>query len=158
MSHMRIRLRGDDGFVAGSDALIFGVLVFVCGTLLVTNLWSVIDSKIAAENAAMEAARAYVEARTADEALAAADTAAHDVLDRSRRGDEATVSLSTTDGFRRCSRVAVTVSREVTLLAIPLVGDIGGSMRVTGRHSELVDPYRSGETLRERAGNVDCDG
>jgi phenylalanyl-tRNA synthetase beta chain len=49
------RLGGDGGQVAGIEALPFGVLIFVVGALLITNLWAVIDTKIAVDAAAREA-------------------------------------------------------------------------------------------------------
>lgn len=154
----RCRRRPDDGFVAGTDALLFGVLIFVCGTVLVTNLWAVLDTKVAVEGAALEAARAYVEAADASSAPALARSAARRVLADHGRGEGATVGLSAIDGFARCSRVIVTVERDVALLEIPLLGQVGGTIRVRARHSELVDPYRSAADLPERERLSACDG
>ncbi len=44
----------------------FGVLIFVVGALLVTNAWGVVDAEIAADAAAREAVRTYVEAPDGD--------------------------------------------------------------------------------------------
>ena len=40
--------RGEDGQVGGIEALVFGLLVLVLGTLVVANAWGVIDAKVAA--------------------------------------------------------------------------------------------------------------
>src|SRR5690606_2186473 len=44
--------RGERGQVAGIEALPFGLLIFVAGTLLVVNIWGVVDTKFAADTAA----------------------------------------------------------------------------------------------------------
>ena len=42
---MRQRASGEAGQVGGFEALPFGVLIFVVGVLLITNVWAVIDAK-----------------------------------------------------------------------------------------------------------------
>ena len=56
------RLTGDAGQVGGIEVLPFGVLIFVVGTLLITNAWGVVDAEVAADAAAHQAVRTYVEA------------------------------------------------------------------------------------------------
>ena len=70
------RLAGDGGQVAGIEALPFGVLIFVVGALLVSNLWAVVDAKIVVDAAAREAVRAYVEAPDATTGAAGRGVAA----------------------------------------------------------------------------------
>ena len=41
------RCAGDAGQVGGIEALPFGLLIFVVGTLLIANAWAVIDAKFA---------------------------------------------------------------------------------------------------------------
>ena len=55
------RCRGDDGFVGGTEGILFGVVVFVFGTLILFNAWAVIDAKMAVSSAARETARTLVE-------------------------------------------------------------------------------------------------
>lgn len=55
------RWRDESGFVGGFEALPFGFLVFVAGTLLLVNAWAVFDSHLAASAAAREAVRSFVE-------------------------------------------------------------------------------------------------
>ena len=50
------------GAIAGIEALSFGMLLFVAGTLFIANIWAVIDAKLAVTSAAREATRAFVEA------------------------------------------------------------------------------------------------
>ncbi|MBO0732079.1 MAG: hypothetical protein J2P57_22655, partial [Acidimicrobiaceae bacterium] len=64
----RPRRDSEEGFAGGAEGLLFGLLIFVAGTLLVANAWSVVETKLAADAAAREAARSYVgapDARTA---------------------------------------------------------------------------------------------
>src|SRR5262249_31189481 len=58
----RSRGRDDRGQIGDIEALPFGILIFVVGTLLVLNVWSVIDAKLATDAAATQAARTFVEA------------------------------------------------------------------------------------------------
>ena len=43
-----IRRRGERGQAGGMEVLPFGLLVFVAGTLLLVNIWGVVDTKFAA--------------------------------------------------------------------------------------------------------------
>lgn len=148
--------RSDSGQVGGVEALPFGLLVFVVGALLIANAWAVIDAKLAVDAAARQATRSYVEARVDDaegspaaerEAVAAgmASLQAH-----GRDPAAATVALTGLEGaggqagFTRCARATFTATYEVPALTIPWIGGFGDGIDVVSRHSELVDPYRSG--------------
>ncbi|HEX9531018.1 MAG TPA: hypothetical protein VF954_07760 [Acidimicrobiales bacterium] len=133
----------DTGQVGGVEALAFGVLIFVLGTLVVANAWGVIDAKMAAAGAAREATRAFVEAPTPDAAGALAEAAAADAIAAQGR-NPARMHLALSGAFARCSRVLATVTYRVPLVAVPLLGGFGPGFTVAARHSELVDPYRSG--------------
>lgn len=142
------RWRSEDGFVGGFEVLPFGFLIFVVGLGLLINAWGVIDAKLATAAAAREAARAFVESGgpTAGDALAEAVEAATAAIDGHKadpgRWDvraEGPVSL------RRCARVTFVVTYDVPTFQLPWVGGFGGSIvAASGRHSEMVDPYRSG--------------
>lgn len=143
---------GDErGQVAGLEGLLFGVLVFVFGTLLVVNGWSVVDAKSAASAAAREATRVYVESGVSADADAQATEAgmqAFEGLGRSR--DRAAVERVA--GSRaRCERVVFEASYVVPLVQVPVLGGAGRGLRVAARHSEVVDPYRSGAGGRAAA-------
>ncbi len=143
------RLRGEAGQVGGIEGVIFGVLVFVLGTMLVVNAWSVVDSKLAATSAAREAARAYVEAPSEEIATTAAPAAAEEAIGGHGR-DPGRVEVELLDGrFARCARVTFEVRYRVPLFAVPLLGQHAAGMTVSARHSEVVDPYRSGVAGRE---------
>ena len=75
-----MRWRGEAGQVGGLEAVVFGVLVFVVGTLIVANAWGVIDAKLAASAAARKRRAAYVEAPAATDAEALARKAADDAM------------------------------------------------------------------------------
>jgi hypothetical protein len=144
-------VRGDGGFVAGGEMIVISMVAMVAGILLMVELWAVLDTRIAVDDAAREAARAYVEAPDHDQALAAARVAAQSVLD-----DRGRVALVTgrlvEQPWSRCARIEVEVRAEVARIVVPGGGGVG-STTVIGRHSELVDPYRSAEGLD---GMADC--
>jgi hypothetical protein len=140
------RARGESGFVGGFEALPFGFLVFVSGTLLLANAWAVIDAHLAATAAATEAVRTFVEA-SGDEpaARAAGERAALDAIEG--QGKSATRSTITWEGAAlvRCQPVTVTVTYRVPTIAVPWLGSFGGGMvRTSAHHTEVVDPWRAG--------------
>lgn len=138
------RGRGDDGFVGGFEGLLFGMLIFVAGTLLVAYAWGVVATKTATGEAARQAARTYVEAPDQAVAAAEADQAAASALaGYGRDPAQAKVDL-VAGGFARCDRITITVSYPAPLFQLPFFGSLGRGLAVTSRHSELVDPYRSG--------------
>ena len=106
----RIDLHDDRGQFAGIEALPFGVLVFVLGSLLLTNAWAVVDAKATVTTAAREGARTYVEAPP-DPGVARhqAVEAARDVIrdhGRDPANTEVAVETGTSSGARRCAAAA----------------------------------------------------
>ena len=132
----------DRGIVAGAEILPAAVVVFVIGSLLLTNLWSVIDAKLRAATAAREAGRAYVE--TSDPTLAptAAHLTAMDVLGPTRAPEAVVAVPEPAPG--RCAPVTVVVTLTVPLLRLPLTGGGLGTTTVTATHTERQEPWRSG--------------
>lgn len=142
----RQKRRRDDeaGFAGGLEGLVFGLLIFVCGTLLVANAWAVVDTKLAADAAARQAARTFVEAPNASAAASGAQQAADDTLAGYGRSPvRATVTLAS-GIFGRCQRITIEVRYRSPAVELPFVGPVGSAEEVTARHSELVDPYRNG--------------
>jgi hypothetical protein len=140
-----VRLRDEDGFVGGFEALPFGLLVFVVGTLLLVNAWGVVDGNLAASAAAREAVRAYVE--TGDAALAE-DAAVEALVGHGKAVGRADLRwLAVTD--ERCRPVTAEVRYRVPAIALPWVGGFGGVITTTATHTELVDPFRSGLATTE---------
>lgn len=134
------RCRGDAGFVGGSESMIFGVLIFVAGTLLLFNAWAVVDAKMAASSAAREAARTYVESDGDPGPAVAAGREAFDATS-GFAPDQLQITI---DGvFARCQRITVTASYTVPAISLPF-GGFGSGFQVTSSHSEIVDPFRSG--------------
>jgi len=134
------------GFVGGFEVLPFGLLVFVAGTLLITNAWAVYDAKVAASAAAREAVRAYVEAdSSADAAQLAREAGLEAIAGHGRDPMRAEIEWAVGPDFRRCALNTVVVHYRVPTLTVPFVGAFGGGVvETSGRHSEIVDPYRSG--------------
>lgn len=143
----RALLADERGQVGGIEAVVFGLLVFVVGTLIVANAWAVVDAKHAVTVAVREAGRAYVEAPDAGTAATAAHRAATSAFaDRGR--DAARLGLTSTgDGFARCARVTFEATYDVPVVVVPWIATTSGGFTVAARHSELVDPYRSGDGL-----------
>ena len=143
----------------GVEALPFGLLVFVVGSLLVVNAWAVVDAKFAVDAAARQATRTYVEAEVDDAGGAggarAVEAAAVDAglaaLGAHGR-DPAGARVALTDleavggqsGFTRCARASFTATYEVPALTLPWIGGFGDGFDVVSSHSELVDPFRDG--------------
>lgn len=146
----------DDGFVAGSDMMFFGVVIMIIATLLMVELWSVLATRAAVDDAARDASRAYVEAPDHDAALIDARAAASASLGVRGSLIDATVDDVALAGqaWQRCARVEVVVRATVPRITLPIVGGVGTTI-VTGRHSEIVDPWRSSESLH---GEAACDG
>mgnify|MGYP000097145081 CR=1 FL=1 len=143
--------RTEHGQVGGVEALVLGALVFVAGVLLIANAWGVVDAKLAASSAAREAARAYVEAPSASAALPAARAAAAEALTGHGRAAARAEVAVVSGAFVRCTRVTFEVRYPVPMLRIPFLGPAGAAFTARARHSEVVDPFRSG-----LAGTASC--
>lgn len=144
---LSVRWRDDRGQMAGIEALPFGVLVFVLGSLLLANVWAVVDAKLATTAAAREGARVYVESADAPEAIeAGTDAARRSITGHGRDADRARITFTHDDDrpFARCTRVRTSVSYRVPALDLPLVGGLGSAITVESTHSEVVDPFRDG--------------
>ncbi|HKE74530.1 MAG TPA: hemolysin family protein [Acidimicrobiales bacterium] len=146
----------DRGQIGGIEALPFGILIFVVGTLLVVNIAAVINAKLATDSAARQAIRDFVEADvpaagSTAEAERRAVAAAREALDAEGLDpDKAEVTLLPLDpvggqeGFSRCARATFEVRYHVPAFTVPWVGGFGDGFDVRSRHSELIDPFRSG--------------
>jgi hypothetical protein len=123
----------------------FGVLVFVVGSLLIANAWAVIDAKLATTSAAREAARSYVESDSATAGVDAATHAAEEAISSyGRDADRLGLDLEQDGRFGRCVRVTFVASYEVPAISLPFGIGFGGPIEVRTRHSEIIDPLRSG--------------
>lgn len=139
---VRRRFTGDDGFVGGSEGVLFGVVVFVLGLLVVFNAWAVIDAKMATGVAARETARTFVES----------DGSPGPAIDAGRAAFAATSGFESSSlvgpeiagEFRRCGRIEVTYRYRVPVISLPGGFGWGSGFEVSATHSELVDPFRSG--------------
>jgi hypothetical protein len=133
----------DGGQVAGVEMLFFGLLVFIVGILVAANAWGVLDAKLVSGDAAREAARAFVQASNQKSAVISATEAAVEAV-RAHGRDPSRLTVDVRGVLERCGRVMVEAHYRTVLVHLPWVGAIGGSFTASSRHSELVDPYRSG--------------
>jgi len=140
-----IELLSEDRGAAGNiEVLPFALLVFVVGSLLITNAWAVIDARMAVSSAAREATRAYTEALSSGVAETSAHKAATETIAGHGR-DPARLRLDiTTAGFGRCDPVTIRAGYEVPAVHLPWVGGYGRGFEVWSTHTERIDPYRSG--------------
>jgi hypothetical protein len=148
----------DEGFVAGLEALAFGIVVFVFGTLMLVNGWAVVDAKFATNGAAREAVRAVVETpggsaltdpQLREIALGAAQAAgaAHGYAPGAV--GIRTLSGSGTLSQTRCAPVRIQASVEVRATTLP--GFVGPRLTtVSSVHEEVIDPFRSGLRAEDR--------
>jgi hypothetical protein len=135
---------------AGAEALAFGVLIFVMGTLMVINAWAVVDAKSAANASAREVSRFVTESvgnvesavLTHQARQVAVRTLEGHGFAESRLGDVTVVPDAA--GFVRCAAVDTTVRLRVPTVRVPLFGGFGGTYDVVGRARERIDPLRSG--------------
>ena len=139
--------RDEAGQVAGIEAVPFGLLVFVVGVLLVSNAWAVIDAKMTVAAAAREATRAYVEAPADSDALSLARAAADEAVRGGGRDPARLRLVPESVGLTRCQRITFAASYPVPAVTVPWVGGYGEGFTANARHSEIVDPYRSGVAL-----------
>ena len=147
---------GERGQVAGIEALPFGLLIFVAGTLLVVNIWGVVDAKFAADAASREATRYVVESARLDRdpstIRAGAQAVATQTLEDHGRRRRPDVRIRPEDArLERCERIQVTVSTRVPAIRLPFFGGFGDGFEIVATHSELIDPTRSGV-----GGQADC--
>lgn len=148
-----------DGLSAGAEALVFGVLVFLIGSIIVLNGWAVLDAKFAVSAAAREATRTIVELGNVSEPAGMAEAVA--VAGETMRGhgkdpdhledpDDFLVTLATNPwaasvgGPLRCAEVTIHVSYPVQGIEMPWINQWQGAITVTGQHTEIIDPLRSG--------------
>lgn len=140
--------QSEAGQVGGIEVLPLALLVFLAGALLVANAWAVVDAKMAASAAAREAARTYAEVPVGmgqDGAWARAALAARDTfVAYEMPQDRVSVQALSAPDPQRCARVVVEAGVTVPFITVPWLGGFGEGFVVRARHSELVDPFRSG--------------
>ena len=141
---LRATKRDESGHVAGIEAIPFGLLTFVVGTLLVANAWAVVDAKMAVSAAAREATRSFVEAAEESLALPGAESAARSAIEGAGR-DPGLLVLTHLEGtFARCETVRFQASYQIPAIRVPWVGGFGDGFTASASHAEVVDPYRTG--------------
>ena len=141
---MTDRLRDERGVVGGADMLVFGFLIFVVGSLLIVNAWTVVDSWLAVSAASREGARVFVEAGP-DEAVARSRTRVLEVMDDYGRGDRASAPHPEYAAFERCALVTVHAQYEMAFIHLPFIGSFGALSTIDATHTERIDPFRSGD-------------
>ncbi len=132
------------GFVGGFEGLVFGLLLFVVGTLFVANAWGVVDTAFAADAAARQAVRTFVEAPDAAAATAESRQAAAVTLAGYGRVPTLARITVVAPSFTRCARVTIDITYPAPLVALPWIGRVGTGESVTSSASELIDPFRTG--------------
>jgi Flp pilus assembly protein TadG len=135
------RESGQAGAEAVAMAIIFGVFII----LLFANIWTVVDTKMRASDAARDIARQLVEspADKITDANAKAILASQPWEARQLVSQPVAAMLEPTLPAVRCSRVVVAVNVRVRAIIFPFAKNWAPGFNVGSRHSELVDPFRS---------------
>lgn len=142
---LRQRLRDERGAVGGAEMLPLGFLVFVVGSIMILNAWTVVDSWMAVSTAAREGARVYVEADPLD-AWPDAEARILEVMQDYGRGERAIAPQAPAIGaYERCAVVTITAGYDLAFITLPFVGGFGSLDTIEARHSERIDPYRAGD-------------
>ncbi|MEI7887439.1 MAG: hypothetical protein WCJ04_08610 [Actinomycetes bacterium] len=134
--------RNERGAVGGGEGVIFGMLILVAGTLVILNLWSVLNTRMALDAAASEYLRTYTEQQNFFQARVVGEAAARESL--TQRGiSPSRVAIQPTEpeGFGPCAQAEVQLSTQVPWIRVPFIGGSGTTtVRVT--QSELIDAHR----------------
>ena len=132
---------GQAGAEAVAMAIIFGMFII----LLFANIWTVVDTKMRASDAARDIARQLVEspADKITDANAKIILASQPWTARQLVGQPLAEMLEPTVPAVRCSRVVVAVTVHVKAIIFPFAKNWAPGFTVGSRHSELVDPFRS---------------
>ncbi len=142
----------DEAGVVGFEVLPFLVIVFVLGTLVFAQFWAVLDAKLTTASAAREATRTFVE----QPGPAGTNAASRQALDAGRRvltgnqlTSKGTIKPVGSLSLRRCDRVTFEARTTVPNMA-PARSANRAQIVVVSRHTEVVDPLRSGLTGKAR--------
>jgi len=141
-ANLRVRRHGERGAVGGGEGVIFGMLILVAGTLVILNLWALLDTRMALDSAAAEYLRTYTEQQGFFQARYTADVALKDTL--TQRGfspDRVSIRVGEPQGFGPCAEVTVQLSTQVPWARVPFIGG-AGSTSVSVTQSELIDAHR----------------
>lgn len=136
---------------AGAEVIVGGVVMIIAITLVLTNVWAVLDTKMMANDAARASAQAYIDEDDGPSANAVAEATAERQLQP--RFGSAWKAIPLVNRFGRCESIAVRVEIKVGLIAVPFIGSVGGTKIVSSTHRTRIDPYRSG-----LLGEAACDG
>lgn len=141
----------DRGQLAGGEAIPFGLLIFVVGTLLIANAWAVVDAKFAVDASAQAAARAFSETTASDYGTArerAIEVGQTTFAGYGRDPERVDIDLldrpSDERPVTRCDRVTFEAQYVVPAINLPFIGGYGSGFTVTAIHARTVDPLRSG--------------
>lgn len=136
---------GDDaGVVGGTEVLPFGLLIFVCGSLLFVNAWGVVDTRFAVASAAREATRAYAESTDPGVGRQAAHDAAGEAIAAYGHDPEGLALEGPSGALVRCGTVTSTATYQVPAIRIPVIGGFGDGITVSATHTARVDELAAG--------------
>lgn len=135
---------GERGIVGGSEVLPFGLLIFVCGSLLFVNAWAVVDARFAVASAAREATRAYAESTDEGDGHRAAQEAAREAMVAYGRDPDELTLNGPRGRLVRCGTVSYEASYQVDAIRMPFIGGFGNGFTVTASHTARVDELASG--------------
>ncbi|MCX6524047.1 MAG: hypothetical protein NTX58_04650 [Actinobacteria bacterium] len=138
----RHRHLGERGAVGGGEGVIFGMLILVAGTLVILNLWAILDARMALDTAASEYLRTYTEQQYFFQARVVGEAAAKDSLtQRGLSPYRVSIQASEPQGFGPCAVAVVQLTTQVPWVRVPFLAGAGSTtVRVT--QTELIDAHR----------------
>lgn len=142
---------GEAGQVAGIEALAFGILVFVTGTLLIAAVWGALSARILVDAAAAEYLRSYTQSK----GPSAGERSGHSVVADVVGGVPVEIVDPDPGGFAPCAPATVRITARVPAVRLPFVSGLA-EMKVTATATELIDPHRS-DTERHTEAPTPCD-
>lgn len=137
-----IRRRSERGVVAGGEGLVFGVLILLAGSLVLINIWAMVDTRAALDAATREYLRTYTEQSSSGEARLLGEISARNSLRlRGSHTQDLSIEVDQPAGFGPCSAVTVRISATVRWFKVPFLTSFGDA-RLTAQNRELIDASR----------------
>lgn len=135
-------MKRDERGQAGVETIPLGIMVFVAMTLLLVNVWSVIDARMTVDSAARDYLRAYTGAALSAQARGEGAAAVARTIEARHRGGDTLTIAPPTQVFGPCRAASVTVTLEVPAIRLPFLGSLG-TTHVSATQRELIEPYGS---------------
>jgi hypothetical protein len=134
--------RNERGVAGGAEALAFTTLILLAGTLVMVNVWSLVETRVALDAAAREYLRTYTHQDDHHAAVTAGELVARAVLTgRDTPLSELRFVHPDPSTFGPCGMATVAISASVPAARVPFIGTLARS-RVRIEHHDLIGLHR----------------